>query len=466
MDGNRTGAMAGSRPRKLRVSDALLWISPARWPKYLLTAAGTVFTFEATLILFLFAGVYKADPRFAWLPVDITALFFLASVLAGAYIVWAKGVRVRGPAAVMVWLYAALLAYALLSMLWSPSVFYAHSKTLYLATLVFWPLAGGALIIAPDPVRYRRFFLLLLLFSGWVALESGLAFWLGTTSGALGAFVEALSGTYLSLGRVIGPGFLVLVAYTLFLARTAWLRIALGLVSVLMLGLLLVIGGRMPLIAAGLGCLVLLAALRPRLGRTPQRLLLQLGIAAAIAAILLAGWQFAPRSIREAPATIRRIGLLFIEGVEENRRIEHYKQTLLYLDNDPFFGQGIGSWPVVTGYGDARAYPHNVFLELLFELGLIGLGLFLAMVFTGLLALPPWRKLRQSPYALLALAMFLSALINASVSGDLNDNRLLFATLGLLLLGRARQPQPEVNSVERPGPVSGQTQRSLTQMAE
>jgi len=441
MDSAPTGTVT-NRNARFRLSAILFWLSPARWPHYLRTAAGTICTFEAALILFLFAGVYKADPRFAWLPVDITAFFFLVSVLAGAYIVWSRGIRIRGLAAVMVWLYAALLAYALLSMLWSPSVFYAHSKMLYLATLVFWPLAGGALIIAPDPVRYRRFFLLLLLFSGWVGLESAMAFWLGTTSGALGAFVEALSGTYLSLGRVIGPGFLVLVAYTLYLARATWLRLALGLISLLMLALLLVIGGRMPLIAAALASLVLLAAVRLRLGRTPRQLLLQLGIVAAVAVILLAGWQFAPRSIREMPATVRRIGLLFLEGVEENRRIEHYQQTLLYLDNDPFFGQGIGSWPVVTGYGDNRAYPHNVFLELLFELGLIGLGLFLAMIFAGLLALPPWHKLRRSPYALLALALFLNALVNASVSGDLNDNRLLFATLGLLLLGQATQPRP------------------------
>lgn len=415
----------------------LRWLAPPRWPRYLRSAAGTLCSFEATLILFLFAGVYKDDPRFAWLPVDITALFFVLSLLAGAYIIWTRGIRIRGLAAVLLWLYGALVAYALLSTLWSPSVFYAHSKMLYLATLVFWPLAGTALIIAPEPVRYRRFFLLLLLFSGWVAAESALAFWLNATSGVFSQLVNVLSGTYLSLGRVIGPGFLVLAAYAMFIARPRWLRLALGLICALFLALLLVIGGRTPLIAAVLSSLVLLAGLRPRLGRTPQRLLLQLAIVAAVGWIFITGWHSLPKQLENQPATLRRISRLFIEGIGHNRRVEHYQRTLYYLDNNPVFGQGIGSWPVVVGYGDVRAYPHDIFLELLFELGVVGLFIFLAMLVVGLLALPPWATLRRSPYLLLAVALFLNSLINAAVSGDLNDNRLLFATLGLLLIAGA-----------------------------
>jgi O-antigen ligase len=433
MDAAQSGVTEATQ-RDIRYSLPMHRVSPTRWPLYLRTAVGTVISFEAALILFLFAGVYKADPRFAWLPVDITALFFVLSLLAGAYIIWTRGILVRRFAAVLLWLYGALFAYALLSTLWSPSVFYAHSKTLYLATLVFWPLAGTALIIAPERARYRRFFLLLLLFTGWVAVESALAFWLNTASGAVSALVEVLSGTYLSLSRVVAPGFLVLAAYALLIARKHWQRGLLGLLCVLFLAVLLVIGGRAPLIAAVLSGLILLSGLKPRLGRTPQRLLIQLALLAAAVLIMVAGWQSLPSSIHEQPATLRRISLLVSQGIEQNRRIQHYQQTLYYLDNNPLFGQGIGSWPVVVGYGDVRAYPHDIFLELLFELGVIGLCIFLAMLLVGLLSLPPWARLRRSPYLLLAVSLFVYALINASVSGDLNDNRLLFAALGLLLI--------------------------------
>ena len=86
------------------------------------------------------------------------------------------------------------------------------------------------------------------------------------------------------------------------------------------------------------------------------------------------------------------------------------------------------------GYGDIRSYPHNILLEIWFELGLPGLALFGALIAVAVAALAPWRLLHKCPWALLALALFTNALINASVSGDLNDNRLLFASMGLLLL--------------------------------
>jgi len=434
MDTAQTGVVESTQQHTDRHRPNLRWLSPTRWPRNLRSAVGTLCSFETSLILFLFAGVYKADPRFAWMPVDITALFFVLSLLAGAYVIWTRGIRIRGFAAVMLWLYAALLAYALLSMVWTPSVFYANSKVLYLATLVFWPLAGTVLIIAPEPVRYRRFFLVLLLFSSWVAIESGVAFLLNAASGGLGQYAEVLSGTYLTLGRVIGPGFLVLAAYALYIAPARWLRVILGLGCLVFLLLLSVIGGRTPLIAAALSSLVLLAGLKIRLGRTPQRLLIQLVIILAVAGIAIIGWRSLPASISDQLETVRRIGVLFATGIEQNSRIQHYQRTLYYLEDGPFFGQGIGSWPVAVGYGDVRAYPHDVFLELLFELGVVGLWIFLAMLFTGLVALPPWAKLRRSPYLLLAVTLFMNALINAAVSGDLNDNRPLFAALGLLLL--------------------------------
>ena len=40
-------------------------------------------SFEGLFVLFLFARIYKSDPRFDWLPVDITALLFGLSILSG-----------------------------------------------------------------------------------------------------------------------------------------------------------------------------------------------------------------------------------------------------------------------------------------------------------------------------------------------------------------------------------------------
>ena len=36
----------------------------------------SIVSFETTLVLYLFASLYKGDPRFAWIPIDPTAMFF------------------------------------------------------------------------------------------------------------------------------------------------------------------------------------------------------------------------------------------------------------------------------------------------------------------------------------------------------------------------------------------------------
>ena len=47
----------------------------------------SLFSLEALVLLYMFAGLYKDDPRFAWIPVDPTALFFALSVLVGSFII-------------------------------------------------------------------------------------------------------------------------------------------------------------------------------------------------------------------------------------------------------------------------------------------------------------------------------------------------------------------------------------------
>ncbi|MBN2083275.1 O-antigen ligase family protein [bacterium] len=404
-------------------------------PRALYSAAGTVFSFETILVLFMFAGVYKGDPRFAGLPFDITAVAFALSVLTGLYLLWRNGFTLVRYSAQVLWLYGAFTAWALITLAWTPSHDYAQDKALFLCTLIFWPLAAGALIIAPRPVRWRRFFLVLLLFAGWIAVESLLYFAINTLLGRRFAFVHALSGTYLSLGRVIGPGLLVIAAVVLFVRTRWWQKLLLAGLAVGFLGVLMVLGGRTPLVAAVLSCCILLLGLRPRLARTPLELLGQftlvvIGIAALAA---LVGY-VAGAEVYELPASLKRLMLLFEGTIPTNRRFEHYALTFIHLDNNPWLGQGLGSWPVVVGIGDYRAYPHNILLEIWFELGLVGLALFSTLIALALAALGPFKRLRTSPYALLALALFVNAFLNAMVSGDLNDNRPVFAMLGLCLL--------------------------------
>lgn len=86
------------------------------------------------------------------------------------------------------------------------------------------------------------------------------------------------------------------------------------------------------------------------------------------------------------------------------------------------FGNGIGSFGVILNQIDARAYPHNVFLEIFFELGLIGLGSFLSILIFIFVKFPINKGI--------FFTLFLFALLDSLKSSSLVDLWLLFAFIG------------------------------------
>jgi O-antigen ligase len=74
-----------------------------------------------------------------------------------------------------------------------------------------------------------------------------------------------------------------------------------------------------------------------------------------------------------------------------NQRLNFYSQALNHIIENPFFGAGIGNWKIksidtnkknIVGY-QVPYHVHNDFLELAAELGLIGLGIYLLLLYTG-----------------------------------------------------------------------------------
>jgi O-antigen ligase len=89
------------------------------------------------------------------------------------------------------------------------------------------------------------------------------------------------------------------------------------------------------------------------------------------------------------------------------------------------FGSGIGSFGVLYEGADERQYPHNVILEIGFELGAVGVILFIALL------LLYFKKLRHHfNFVLIYLYLFLNSLKSYS----LVDSRIMFGILSVLLL--------------------------------
>ena len=76
-----------------------------------------------------------------------------------------------------------------------------------------------------------------------------------------------------------------------------------------------------------------------------------------------------------------------------NQRLAFYSQALNHISENPIFGTGIGNWKIksidtnkenIIGY-QVPYHVHNDFLEIATEIGLIGLALYLLLLYNEVL---------------------------------------------------------------------------------
>ncbi len=127
--------------------------------------------------------------------------------------------------------------------------------------------------------------------------------------------------------------------------------------------------------------------------------------------------------------------LLFTEGSASGtaaRRMDFYRTTLAAIPDHPLFGSGIGSWSKFYFGNDQRNYPHNLFLEITFEEGLLGLTAFLALLILVELSISRMLSASHSYFLVLGLLVFYCLAVSL-FSGDLDDNRVLWLWIGVTL---------------------------------
>ncbi|WP_379351404.1 O-antigen ligase family protein [Paenibacillus sp. GCM10027629] len=388
-------------------------------------------------ILFLFAGVFKSDPRFAWIPIDLTLLMMVLTILLGFWIMLKSNLYVERTAILFGIAYLAFALFAIVSLLWTPGVIYATDKATKMITLVGWSSIGSAWVIAQDPIRVARFQKALLLFAVWIAFEGVLVY----MQNGNGGFVNVMGGTYLGAGQIIGLGAIVSLCYGLLSKGS----IGGNLVSFLVLGLclfqLLVGGGRGPFLAFIVSCVMLmpymLSVRRNRLYIQRFALVLML----FMSVLVLSAWAWSQSG--SPPQTLSRLELLLpgSDGIGSSAatRVNNADDAIQLWMNHPFIGNGIGSWPILTKMDDFRDYPHNLFVEVLVELGIVGILLLLILLSYSIrsIVLIYREPLSQTMIVLVMMAIYM--LFNVFVSGDMPDNRVFFAAMGLLMAVHSRE---------------------------
>lgn len=106
-----------------------------------------------------------------------------------------------------------------------------------------------------------------------------------------------------------------------------------------------------------------------------------------------------------------------------NKRLEYFifsKENIFKSSKSVLIGYGLGSFSKEFSNEDKRLYPHNIILEIFFELGIIGLLIMIGLVLANI-------KIFKSFLTNFALLAVIILFLNAMKSSSIVDLRVLFA---------------------------------------
>ena len=397
-----------------------------------LTVLRTLGSFEALFVLFLFAGRYKLDPRLAWVPFDLTAFWGGISLVVGLALFAARcRCRISSDSAPFLASMVLLVVWMVTSLAWTPGRLYANQKVFYLSTLVMWGAFASSSIIARSPQRARRFYTLVFLFGLWTLVESisGLA------RQGVGGFLRTFGANYLAMGNTLGWSGVIVFVHLTMKSRSSLIEvIAMGAYLILVVVLMLAGGGRGPLVSFVLTIAAMWSALSARMVRGPRVRIARSRVLAFVVSGLAILSIVTLASDLDIFTTADRLRLLVDAeggGTSAAARIDAYATAWRLIQERPVTGHGIGSFPVLSSGTDIRGYPHNIFLEIFVEGGLIGTVVFLSLLLSSAKSVFSLST-NASVFSLAACGSVLYFFFAAQFSGDLTDNRYLFVSLGML----------------------------------
>jgi O-antigen ligase len=238
--------------------------------------------------------------------------------------------------------------------------------------------------------------------------------------------------TRIGAGWLMGMAIVILLFYPVARTRGRQRKVIIFLLPVF-IGGLMAAAARGPIVGLSIASLIGMAILL-------KERQLRIVTAATMLLVLALGFGGAYFILRQTDAgkyaaKTGEIESLFTEGTSSGsagERLGFYKATIAAIPNQPLWGTGIGSWSTFYFGDDQRNYPHNLFLEIAFEEGLIGLAAFLALL--AMVGISIYRMIGNSSSHFLVLGLLvLYSVINSMFSGDLDDNRMLWMWIGVAL---------------------------------
>jgi O-antigen ligase len=330
--------------------------------------------------------------RFSGSAKQITAFFFFAIIVAGSY-------------------------------LYTPAPEYGGVK------LVRFLLIGGFFLLAPlylikEEEDFRHFALTFVLFG---IVQSFLLF---VRVGHVSTSPEDTDVTRIGAGWLVGMAILLLLFYRVALSPF-WRK------ALIIFGLPCLIGGLIASASRGAVFSVALAAviLAFKISRGRSKVAV-LGVVIFVA--ICAGCAFYYlRGMGNGKYSEKYDELIALSHGQQTtasggERLAFYSAALREIPQRPLLGIGVGGWSVYYYGADVRRYPHNLFLEVSVEEGLIGIIGLCTFLWTIWSANRELSEITGVHFVVLS-GLLIFALTSTMFSGDLDDDRLLWLWSGMIL---------------------------------
>ncbi len=389
-------------------------------------------------LIYLFSGMLKSVLLYHGinLPVDLTAAFAFILILD---ILWnavgtVSGKKLHLPSLIALGSLLLFFIWMMLSLTYTPSESYSKQKVVYFLTNIVafaYPIFHKRINL----VKLMRYFVLFVLVLSFWYMPILIYYLSHSELQGIESPIREVVSMYLGVGLLQGISVLLLLQN-----RKLFSLILRILLTVFLFACILLSGARAPTLFT-LVILMVYAGVKLiqyfEYGKLFHRARLnQLIFVAFVIGVLGigTGLVFSSQVRVLAHRSIVRISLLFddeYKGDSVDKRVEqiNFSLEMISKSSEKFLiGYGVGSFGVLESGEDSRAYPHNFILEILFEMGLIGLILFLFFI-VMVFAHPP-----EKASMLIPAYFFVFFLLNYVKSSSIVDMRIMYAFLSLYLI--------------------------------
>lgn len=391
------------------------------------------FSFEAVFVLFLFAGTFKAAPILQPINsrLDLTALLVALGWACGFFVFFREQRWPVGIGKHYAWLLFLFFAYEVLLYAIGQPYERARNSALRIIGMSTWAIFAPLFIINSH-LRIQRLLRLSFVFLTILGINS---FFITTTAdqssrtivraGTFGAAQDD-DGSYGEAGRYAADGVTMAAVAFIFSGHLFERILLIG--NLAILGMMVQMSGaRQAILGLMVSCTYLFAAL----SRLPGAILL---IVKSVVAIALLGFCFV--AIRglvyeddQLETQTQRLWSIFADDgggvLDQSQRSKLWAEGLDMWQKSPIIGNGLGA----LGW----THPHNYFVELLCDGGLIGF-----FIGTTVVAIPALLIVRSllggaGAYFMILSSFWLNHFAFSMVSGDVGQNRFFFTLCALVV---------------------------------